>query len=331
MQSMELGTHGAVRRCDALARWGPYRVRAALESGEWHTLWPGVLVEADRVADPLTLAAAAVQLGGPDVLLTGPTAARLHGCSTAEPVPVHITAPYGHWIRSRRGLKVHSGIALSADRETVASLPVLCLDRVLTDLLCRARPPDALAVLDEALSLAGSGGREQLRARVGERLRHRRDPRGTRCAGRILELATGRAESPAESWLLWLVVDLGFPPPQVNWSLTGVDGREVYRLDLAWPELRITAEYDGHSAHAARSVEDDARAEDLRRRGWIVVRVRVADLQAPTRLDTELVEAFRRRGVDLSGRVAGLLRRRRHREPRGPGADRTDSPTRSHR
>ena len=55
-------------------------------------------------------------------------------------------------------------------------------------------------------------------------------------------------------------------------------------------------EYDGHAVHAGREEQDADREDDLRRRGWIVVRVRAADLEDPTRLLNELRSAFARRG-----------------------------------
>lgn len=93
-----------------------------------------------------------------------------------------------------------------------------------------------------------------------------------------------------------LLIESGFPLPDVNFSLLSPSGCELYRLDLAWPHLRIAVEYDGHAVHAGREEEDAAREDDLRKRGWIIVRARSADLVDPTRLLTELRAAFARRG-----------------------------------
>lgn len=315
MDEIGFSRHGAFTRADAIARFGRYRVRRAQESGEWHSPWSGVLVDAARAHEPLTLAAAAIALGGPDVLLASATAAHLHGCASAACLPIHIVTPYGHWLRSRPGLVVHNGPLPDADRATVLDMPVLGFERALTDLLCTwRRPAEALAVLDEALALIDPDRRERFRATIGRRLERRRDPRGTRRGAQLLGLATGLAESPAESRLLWRVIDSGFPPPTVNWSLAGPDGREVYRLDLAWPDLRIALEYNGHAVHADRTVEDEARADDLRRRGWIQLVVWAEDLRDPGRFERKLDQAFLRRGVDTSRRCGGTLRGRRHRE-----------------
>ena len=93
-----------------------------------------------------------------------------------------------------------------------------------------------------------------------------------------------------------LLIEQGFPLPEVNFRILSPAGRELYRLDLAWPSLRIAVEYDGHAAHADRDEQDAARDDDLRRRGWIVVHATAADLADPARFLAELRRAFARRG-----------------------------------
>ncbi|MFC5992777.1 hypothetical protein ACFQE5_00965 [Pseudonocardia hispaniensis] len=314
MKLPSTGMHGACLRSDAVAVLGEYRVRAALEDGELVSTWAGVVAEPSRAADPRTIVASAVLAGGDSVIVAGPTAARLHGCTAAEMLPVHLVAPYGHWMRSVPGLVVHNGRFLDRDRDCVDGLAVLGLERVVTDLLCRSRPQDALAVTDQVLARFEPTERSAFRARIADRLDERPDPRGTRAARQLLQLATGRAESPAESWLLWTVVDLGFPVPEANWSVRDLDGVELYRLDLAWPTLRIAVEYDGYAAHAGRGEQDAARIRDLERRGWLVIIVGAADLGEPVRLERELSAALSARGWDLRQRRVGAARRRRHRE-----------------
>lgn len=202
------------------------------------------------------------------------------------------------------------------DRDVIARLPVVCLEQTVADLLCTARQQDALAIADQALASVGPPERERLRATIGQRIARRADPRGTRRGARLLVLATGRAESPPESWLLWRIVDAGYPTPEVNWSLLGLDGRELFRLDLSWPGLRIAVEHDGYAAHHGREAEDEARRAELRRRGWIVIVVVAGDHGDMSRVEGELDEAFRRRGLEMSRRTVGALRARRHRELR---------------
>jgi hypothetical protein len=128
-------------------------------------------------------------------------------------------------------------------------------------------PPDALAVLDEAFARFDEIDRPMFRRRLRERVQDRPDPRGTRIGRRLIDLATGRAASPAESWLLWLVVDLGFPVPEANVPVHDVDGRPLYWVDVGWRSLRIAIEYNGYAAHAGRKKVDEARIRDLEAAG----------------------------------------------------------------
>ena len=90
---------------------------------------------------------------------------------------------------------------------------------------------------------------------------------------------TGGPESPAESRMLLALFDAGLPVPELQHPVCDIDGRERYRLDFAWLEPMVALEYDGYAAHAERSERDAARDEDLRRRGWIVVRATAEDLR----------------------------------------------------
>lgn len=289
------GMHGAHLRRDLVELLGRRRLAAAIRNHEVEPLWTGVVVESALLLAPMTRAAAALLTSGPDAVLARETAAFVHGCRSVDTVSTHIQVPYGCAIRGRNGLVVHHGGFFADDVEVVDGLRVLPLDRVVADLLCLSRPPDALAVVDEALMLAGEGHGEFRRA-VAARLGRRQDPRGTIRGGGLLDLASERVASPAESWMRWLLIDGGLPVPEVNWPLCGPDGREHFRLDLAWPELRVCLEFDGRAAHAGRETQDEARAAELRRRGWIVIRADSADLSSPTRLFEKLRAAFAERG-----------------------------------
>jgi len=95
--------------------------------------------------------------------------------------------------------------------------------------------------------------------------------------------------------VLLSLFDAGFPVPTQQFPVLDMRGREVYRLDLAWEEPRVALEYDGYAAHAERVARDAARDEDLRRRGWVVIRATVEDLKDPSRLHAEVRRAFSRR------------------------------------
>lgn len=295
MEQRSLGLHGAVRRAELEASIGRWAVRTAVANGAMRTLWTGVLVESHRWLDVRTRAAAALLLAGDDAAVCGTTAATLHGCRAIESAEVHVVVRPEHVIKKRAGLVVHHVGFYAGDVVELDDLRVLALDRVTSDLLCSARSSDALALADEVLRAAGPA-HESMRKLIAAKIRRRQDPRGTVRGARLLDLASPRSASAPESWLRWALLDTGFPVPEVNWPVEGIDGAILYYADLAWPSLRIAVEYDGYAAHVGREEADRAREEDLRRRGWIVVRAALADLRNPTRFHRELRAAFARRG-----------------------------------
>jgi hypothetical protein len=269
-------------------------VANAVASKQVIPLWRGVLVESSRLLDPWTRASAALLTAGPRAVVSGISAAYLHGCRAVESPVTHILVPYGCETRSRDGLVVHRGRAFADDAIELDGVRVLPLDRVIADVLCTLPGRDALALADEALGLASDA--DTFRKQVALRIERRHDPRGTVRAMGLLDLTSDGVDSPAESWIRLMIVEHGLPLPEVDWPILDLGGRLLYRLDLAWPQLRITLEYDGYAAHAGREAEDRSRRADLEARGWIVVVVRKEDLRAFTPVVTALRAAFARRG-----------------------------------
>jgi hypothetical protein len=117
----------------------------------------------------------------------------------------------------------------------------------------------------------------------------------------LAPLVDARSESPGESVLRlrWLdMPSLPRPTPQVSVTIHGI---EVYRLDLAVPELRYGCEYDGEDFHTDLE-RDEARRDDLRMRfGWRVDGVRKANVFGPRRDIEEILQ----RGIDEARRSLG--------------------------
>lgn len=297
MVSLPDGSHGAYSRSELERLLGHDVVRRAIEDGALKPFARGVLVDSRRSVTLYTRAAATLLLAGPVAALTGFTALAMWGCTAVPDGPVHVLLPYCRKMSARPGVVVHSGVFEEQDVHDVADLPTMALDFALTEVLCRESRRDALACADQAFAMTPERERAEFRAAVAERIRARRDPRGRRRGRRLLELATGLPESPAESWTLVLFDDAGLPMPTPQYPIYDLSGTEIYRLDFAWPELRVAVEYDGYEAHEHKAARDQARDRDLRRRGWRVIRATSADLAAPTRLLGEIGAAFRARGL----------------------------------
>lgn len=289
------GLHGAYLRSSLVSTIGLPAVRSLVRAQRLVPYSRRVLVARHTMLEFPARAAAALLTAGQEAVLTGHTAALVHGCTAADSGVVHVLVRYHRQIRRRADLAVHQGSFDEQDVHELGGLRVLALDVVTAELLCTAARSTALACADQALAMLSPACRAEFKSEVDHRIQDRPDPRGRRRAGVLLDLATGRPESPAESRLLVALFDAGLPVPEAQFTVCELDGRERYRLDFAWEEPMVALEYDGYVAHAERSELDAARAEDLRRRGWIVVRAVASDLRAPARMVSAVRAAFARR------------------------------------
>ena len=83
-------------------------------------------------------------------------------------------------------------------------------------------------------------------------------------ARRLVPLVDGRIESSGESFTKLAIVDAGLPVPEPQFWVEH-RGRRLFRLDLAYPWLKICVEYDGEEFHTS----DEQREHDRRRRRWL--------------------------------------------------------------
>ena len=67
----------------------------------------------------------------------------------------------------------------------------------------------------------------------------------------LLPFADGRAESAMESEARLVMIDRGLPLPELQYPIHGPDG-ELWRVDFAWPDVRLVAEYESIDWHAGR-------------------------------------------------------------------------------
>lgn len=221
----------------------------------------------------------------PHVVVCGRTAAWLYGVDAfgyaeLEILPGAETCVLPTQNRMRRA-------SCTGGRRDLSSRDIIALGRLIVttplrtalDLGCQLRRHDALAVLDWFLRL----GYFEKSALLSELPRFARR-RGVIQLRELISLADCRAESPAESWTRIAMIDAELPIPDLQWRVIW-RGREVFRLDLAYPHHKVCIEYDGvefHDTLEARE-HDEARRAWLRAHGWIVIVVRKEDFSADRR------------------------------------------------
>jgi hypothetical protein len=106
--------------------------------------------------------------------------------------------------------------------------------------------------------------------------------RGLSAARRALAMVRDGVESPKETELRLLAIGAGFPEPTCGYLLRSPSGRRIGWFDLAWPEWRVIAEYDGdqHRRSTRQYDRDIWRFDAAADAEWHVVRVRSSGLEA---------------------------------------------------
>jgi len=249
------------------------RLARLVARGEVRRLLDDVYADADA-EDSTELRCQAVALVLPEgAVVCRRTAAWLHGTDLFGPrgeleslvVECLTPAPFGR-VR-RRGVRGYVGDLDMDDTQLLRGLPVTGVHRTGVDLARWLRRPHALAALD-AMAHAGLVSQEGLLELASRYPGYR----GIRQARELIGFIEPRTESPGESWLRLRILDAGFPRPEAQIVIEH-GGREIYRLDLGYPDLRLGLEYDGLEFHddPVDRAHDASRRDDLWRRfGWTV-------------------------------------------------------------
>lgn len=239
---------------------------------------------------------AAVLLTAPaGAVLSHATAASLWGIEIPlQPIDdrrVDLIVPAGSRAESRVDRRVHRMPVESDEITRHEHFAVTVRERTWRDLAARLRPPALLAVADQLLAHGCTVGELQ------RQLDRRPSGRGSARARAVLPVADGRAESPMESVLRWLLHVAGLPAPDLQFAVRSAGGVFVGRADLAWPDRKVLVEFDGN-VHRERAVfvNDVRRQNALVAAGWTVLRFTSADvLGRPDDVVAQIRRALRAR------------------------------------
>lgn len=251
-------------------------MRVQVAKGGLFRVWHGVYAasEPDLIG---RLTALDLFMGLPATPCMG-TAAALYGFDLENTTAVHVLDP-GVRMRSTVGLMVHQrlGAPLKHVGGRLATAPAWTAIEV-----ARQLPrPRALAALDAALH-TGRCTREELESAVREQAGRR----GIVAVRELLKYADGRAESGMESEARLVMIDYAVPAPELQYEIRGRDGK-LWRVDFAWPEHRVAAEYESVERHAGRAemVRDRKRLASIQEVSWTLIPIVVDDVRrTPQRL-----------------------------------------------
>ena len=209
------------------------------------------------------LGALDLHLGLEAVVCLG-TAASLYGFDVQDTTALHVLDP-GARLRPTVGLSVHQrlGAPLRRIGGRLATAPAWTAVEVARQL----KRPRALATLDAALRSRS--------CTVGEldcAIREQRGRRGIVAVRDLLPFADGRAESAMESETRLVMIDYNVPVPELQYEIDGRDG-ELWRVDFAWPQHRLAAEYESIEWHSGPEAmrRDKMRFAGIQDADWTVI------------------------------------------------------------
>ena len=234
----------------------------------YRTIYPDVYVARDTVPSMRDSACGAWLWSRRRAVITGRAAAALHGAKWIDDAaPVEIIWANNHTpkgIITRRERIQADEVCELPGGVSVASPPRTALD------LGRYLPFDeAVAHLDALARATGVTTSEVLE------LSYRyTGARGVRCCRTAVDMMDAGSQSPKETWLRLLLIRAGYPRPQTQIPLYEFS-YPVAHLDMGWPHIRVSVEYDGdqHRTDRATYVKDMRRAELIDRLDWLNVRV----------------------------------------------------------
>lgn len=265
--------HGLVTTVQASAALTRGQVHHRRRTGRLEVVRTGVLRVAGTPETWEQQLLAAVLAGGQGAVASFRAAAALWGLEglAARRKP-EITVPSERRARLP-GVVVHDSMMMPARHcGRRNGIPVTNVARTLCDLTAVVKPAVIEHALDDALR-RDLTHLSQLQ-RVFLDLAHRGRRRSTVMRAILADRVPGfdPGDSRMELKLVRWIVGAGLPPP-VQQHPVVVNGR-TYRLDLAYPDLRIGIEYDGWDSHRIRSAFDGDRARQnpLEILGWLILR-----------------------------------------------------------
>lgn len=214
------------------------------------------------------------------------TAARVYGFDTERDDTVHIFDP-GVRVRPTAGVLVHQRVGAPLCKVDGRLLTTPAWTAVEVARLLKR--PRALATLDAALR-SGRCDRAELDLAVAEQ----KGRRGIVAVRNLLPHADPRAESPMESEARLVFIDGGLPTAELQYEIVDLVG-DLWRVDFAWPEAGVVAEYDSMEFHGTPE-------------GWKRDRIKHARLRdCGLTVLTFVVDDVRRYPAALVARVSGHL------------------------
>lgn len=263
--------HGLISRSQALgAGLSRQAIGRRLETGRWTLLRPGVYAVGAPPSTWHQQVLSACLAGGPDVVVSHRSAARLWGLVDADG-RTEVTVAGDRRVRLP-GVRVHQSILLpELDRVVREQVPVTSLSRTLADVASHQDPRTVGQWVDQAMRQEALDLRDLRCCLARLAGPGRRDLRPIRAALDLRAPGWDPGDSALEARALHALHHGGLPAPVQQHPVRRPNGA-VAELDLAYLPEKVAIELDGWAEHGKRGAfeRDRARRNDLTLLGWEV-------------------------------------------------------------
>lgn len=200
---------------------------------------------------------------------------------------LHVSVPASRRAVDAKGIVGHKTRLTVGDWDERFGFAVTTPERTWCDLSSLLSLPELVAAGDKLIARRLP---QTTRAALERAVTTYPSRRGIRNLRRALSLLSDRAESPRESLLRVAIVLAGLPEPKVNMRIFSAKGEFLGRVDLCYPHLKLTLEYQGdhHRTDQRQWRKDIARRRALQADGWTELQYTQSDLDDPARFLGEL-------------------------------------------
>lgn len=267
------------------------QIRHLVDAGFWRRVYPGVFRLASAPRDGKGLLLAAVLAGGQAAAASHLSAAWLWGIHDHQPQPPTVTVPHDRSPRT-------AGLRIVRSRHPVRpvsryGIPTTSVSRTIVD--CAGElPADELDTLVDT-AIAGKAITVKALVKVAYHPELRRYRGRQHLAHRLEQRGVAGSPNPTvlESRMSRLLRRHRLPVPraEVEW---GPDRQ--YRLDFAYPDIRLAIEVDGWASHLTPEQQrrDHRRQRRLAMAGWTVLHFDWWEVTyEPERVAGEIAAAYR--------------------------------------
>jgi hypothetical protein len=265
-------------------------VKGKCKSGEWERVGRGVYRLAGSPMTPAAELRAAVLMAGEGAAGSHWSAAWIYGIAELPPRPT-VTVPH-HRVRTVTSADL---VRTRIPFKVMVRNRVPCTDviRTIFDCATSASAEELDELVDRAIARRAVRIQDVVRALDRAEYRHRQGRAALE--QRLARRGVTGSPSPSvlESRMARLLLEYRLPVPkaEVDWG-----PQRRYRLDFAYPLVRLAIEVDGWSAHFTPEQQrwDRRRANSLSRAGWTVLHYDWWEVTyEPERVAKEIAEVYR--------------------------------------